>query len=107
MRHPAPLADIRETRRDRDVGRGQRLAAEHQRLFDQAIADALRADGPMVRVDQASAAQPDRHQVGHAEQGAHSADMHHRVGLAGKARLQMAEIGGGAADIGDDRVVEF
>ena len=46
-RHPRRLfriADLDDTGGDRRIGRGQDLAAEHQRLFREAVTDALRPD---------------------------------------------------------------
>ena len=47
----------------------------------------------------AATAETDRHQIRHAEQGAHAADLDHGIGFARKAVAQLADIAGGAADV--------
>ena len=93
------VAELEHARGDGDVGRGELLAAEGDALLQQAIADRHRPDLERIELHVAAAAQADRQQVGHAEQGAHAADLDHRIGLAREAVLELADVGRGAADI--------
>src|SRR5439155_17995903 len=87
-----PLADFDNGSGDLRIGHGQCLAAKHQRLLGEAIADALWPDRDGALADNAAAAEPDREQVGHAEQGAHFADLDDGISLARKAAAQLPDI---------------
>ena len=106
VRDPTAIAEIEQAGGDGDIRPGELCAAEHERFLGQPEADALRSDRDLRGVHQASAAKPDRDQVGHPEQRAHAAHMHHRVGLPREAVLQVTEIRRSAADVDDDRVLQ-
>jgi len=87
-----------------DVGRSHGLATEDQPLLDQPVPDAFRSDRKRVGMNEAAAAEPDRQQIRHAEQGAHAADLDDRVRLARKSAADLPDIRRCAADIDDHRV---
>src|SRR5262245_14202389 len=73
------------------------VAAEHERLLGQSIAHAGRPDGERRRSGKRARPAPEaeRHQIGHAEERAHAADLHDVVGLAWEApwrRLPMSVV---------------
>jgi hypothetical protein len=92
--------------RDRGVGERQRAAAEDQRLLLQEVADAARAsaDAFRVAVNHGAAAERDRDQVRHPEVGPDAADLDSVGGLAREAVDQHADVGGGAAHVGDQGI---
>ena len=109
MRDFGRVADICHAEAHGDVRRGQRIAAKDQRLFRQAVADAVRTDGDgavLVLADDGAAAQTDRVDVRHAEIGTHAADGHRYTGFTRKARLNNAQIGGCPAHVDDDGIVQ-
>ena len=104
--HPPPVAEVDQAGGDGHVGGGERGAAEHAAVVHQPIADAARPHPAPVVVDQRAAAEADGQKVRHPEQRAHAADLDDVVGLAGEAVAQAADVGGGAADVDDDRVAQ-
>ncbi len=58
-------------------------------------------------VDAAAATQSDRHQIRHAEVGAHPANLYRQCRLARKTFLQDTDVSSGAADVDYDRVTEL
>jgi hypothetical protein len=102
--HEHALAELGQAARHRHVARGERAAAEDQRLLVQPVAHAVRSDAFVVGADARAAAESDAVDVGHAEIGAHAAHVHCRAGRAREALLQHADVAGGAADVDHDGV---
>ena len=74
------------------------------------IAHAVGADGDgAVRLlpDDGAAAQADGHHVGHPEVGAHAADGGRHAGLSGEPILDDPQVGGGAAYVDDDGILQL
>ena len=105
MRDAGFLADLDQSRRHCDIREGQCLAAEHQGRTGEPVANAARADGQWIG-DDGTAAQADRQQVGHAKQGAHTADHDYVIGRARIAGLEAADIAGGATNIDHHGVLD-
>ncbi len=105
--HPRAVAEVDEAGGHRDVGDGEDVAAEHERLLGEAIAHAGRPDGERRRPrgHARSTAQAEGQQVGHAEERAHAADLDHVVGLAGEAVAEAADVGSGAPHVDHQRLV--
>jgi hypothetical protein len=80
-------------------------ATEQQRLLDDAMADRVRQWHAAPDVDERAAAHAQAQDVGHAEVGAHPADLARQRRLAGEPAGQNTEVAGGAADVHDDRGV--
>ena len=90
---------------DRDIGRGQRVAAEHQRLFGQAIADAARPIRQRVGSTRLPPPSPIDSRSGMRNSVRTPPTSTDRIRLARKAAAQLADIGRRAADIDDHRVL--
>ena len=88
-----PTARHRRSRRSRRPPRRRsRSGCRRRTPAPRGSADSRRCAGRPAAApagDEAAAAEPDRHQVGHAEQGAHAADLDDRIGLARKAAAQL------------------
>src|SRR4051794_16606582 len=95
----APVAEFEQPGCDRDVGTSHLFATKYQRVLGEPEANALRANRERVWIDVASAAEADRDEVGHTEKRAHSADRDSIIGLTWEPTAQVAEVGGGSADI--------
>src|SRR5205823_6695226 len=52
----------------------------------------------------AAAAEPEREEIGHAEERAYAADLDDVVRLAGETVAERTDVGGGAADVHHERV---
>src|SRR5919197_1320765 len=64
------IANLYEAGRDRRIGSSRCLAAEDEGVAGQPIADALRPHGERIPFDDAAAAEPNRQQIRHPEEGA-------------------------------------
>lgn len=92
-----------------DVGRGERLTAEAQRLFRHAIAHRIGTDGHgavFVLAHNRTAAKADRNNVRHAEVRANAADFYGKHALAREAVRQNAQVGGGTTHVDDHGVFQ-
>jgi hypothetical protein len=92
--------------RHRAVCQRGRCPAEHQRLLRQQVADAARPDAEPGRAvgHHRAPAEGDRDQVRHPEVGPDAADLDALGRLPREAVGQHADIGGGAADVGHQRI---
>jgi hypothetical protein len=91
---------------DRAVGQRGRRPAEHQGLLRQQVADAARPDADAGRAGghHGAPAEGDRDQVRHSEVGPDPADLDALSRLPRETVGQHADIGGGAADVGHQRI---
>ena len=106
LRDAALVADVGIARSNRDVGRRELAAAEHERLARDPVADGTRPDADLAafRDDQAAAAEADGDQVRHAEVRAHAADVDRDRRFARGAVDERADVGRRAADVHDQRL---
>src|SRR6266403_1174548 len=86
------IANIEQPGGHRDVGRRHLRAIEDKRVLRQTVADAEWANPRRRCVDMAAAAETDRQEVRHAEQGAYSADLDDCIGLTWKSMTQLADV---------------
>ena len=73
--HALALADVGGPGGDDDIGRRQHLAAEDHRLLGQLVTHRIGTDAGTLVAHDAAAAEPEGQHVGHAEVGAHAADL--------------------------------
>ena len=70
------------------------------------MAHGTRPDALPIRADEAAAAEADGQNIGHAEIGAHAADINHRIRLPGETATQHADIRSRSADIDHDGLIK-
>ena len=94
--------------RDGNIAGCQGVAAKDPGLLQQAITHGLGSDvrPRAIEAHPTAAAEADRQKVRHAEVGAHAADVRTQRALARKSGGQQANVGGRAADVGDDGIAQ-